>query len=1033
MDTFFGLSTSTLAWGMLLVVGSVGGLLLVLAGKGWILLKMGVRNIMRRPTQTALIICGLTLSCILITTSLGLGASVSSSLKDSGLAQVGNLDEGLSKQGINGRAWPTYFSIQEAQQVTATVQHIPNVAQVAGALITAQQSVALYDATSQQVSAENVVLAVPPDFNKVWGPLTDSNRRPLSFASLQAGEIYIGPNLAAALNAHAGDRVQLIIQKHPIKFTIRAIMGTDINPVTGNDEIILPLGQFQRMLRRPGAVNIFFLRNQGEGGLANLGPNNSVSNAVASALRTQFPTYTIATFKANAVTTALATGSFVTIAILAFGFLLQVAGALLIYLIFTLLAGERKTELGICRALGMQRGHLVRAFMFEGTTYTLGSILVGVPLGIGITALLIRFIDATPSPLIGTKLYLQLQFGWVELVLSACLGLLVTFLVVTFSAVRVSRLNIVVAIYGLAEAPVPQKYLGQAMKPFKRAYDARNHPGRFLALAVLAPFSAAWQIVRIVWECGPCMLLSGLLLTIAGVWSHTQVSYLLGVSLLLLGAGLTLRTALGKRPRTGRAVLSLLSISLLAYWSLPFGTGERFLGIDNGLGLANLQPNALIPFLSPLIMIVGVIWFMLYNGDVLVKGTMLMTRHLGKFAPITHISMAYPLHFKFRTGLTVILFALVTFTLVTIVMLTNVLGQTAQPERWNGGWQIQTDSPGLPPDLIAQVHANPLLSHEIETIGWQDVQEAKMQVIMPGKHPYVLSAGLLRASDDSFLASTNVHFQARAAGYTTDQQVWGAIKDQEGLAAIHDPLGFSPASPLQSLASGFQPFTVQIQDPQNPGTMHSLKVIGILPHLFQWPGLFLSTRTGGEVFTDPHMVPKWYLFRVYPGIDPNQARLDLGVVFGSRYGLQPELVQGKINNELSFMQNLTTFLTGYLALGLAIGICGLGIISSLSVVERRQQIGMLRAIGYTRGLLLLSFLLESGFIAILGLLMGAGLGIWATYRIAAVVLLTTDNIQIPILQIGLLLLLALLATLLATWMPARAAARLLPAEALRYE
>ena len=47
-------------------------------------------------------------------------------------------------------------------------------------------------------------------------------------------------------------------------------------------------------------------------------------------------------------------------------------GLLLIFLIFTMLAAERKSEMGIARAVGMQRSHLVRAFLAEGAFYSIG-------------------------------------------------------------------------------------------------------------------------------------------------------------------------------------------------------------------------------------------------------------------------------------------------------------------------------------------------------------------------------------------------------------------------------------------------------------------------------------------------------------------------------------------------------------------------------------------------------------------------------------------------------------------------------------
>ena len=54
-----------------------------------------------------------------------------------------------------------------------------------------------------------------------------------------------------------------------------------------------------------------------------------------------------------------------------FGSFSIAAGILLIFLIFVMLAAERRGELGIARAVGTRRGHLVQMFVFEGLAYDL--------------------------------------------------------------------------------------------------------------------------------------------------------------------------------------------------------------------------------------------------------------------------------------------------------------------------------------------------------------------------------------------------------------------------------------------------------------------------------------------------------------------------------------------------------------------------------------------------------------------------------------------------------------------------------------
>ena len=64
-----------------------------------------------------------------------------------------------------------------------------------------------------------------------------------------------------------------------------------------------------------------------------------------------------------------------------FGSFSIAAGILLVFLIFVMLAAERRGELGIARAVGTRRGHLVQMFTFEGAAYDLAAALVGALLG----------------------------------------------------------------------------------------------------------------------------------------------------------------------------------------------------------------------------------------------------------------------------------------------------------------------------------------------------------------------------------------------------------------------------------------------------------------------------------------------------------------------------------------------------------------------------------------------------------------------------------------------------------------------------
>jgi putative ABC transport system permease protein len=124
-----------------------------------------------------------------------------------------------------------------------------------------------------------------------------------------------------------------------------------------------------------------------------------------------------------------------------------------------------------------------------------------------------------------------------------------------------------------------------------------------------------------------------------------------------------------------------------------------------------------------------------------------------------------------------------------------------------------------------------------------------------------------------------------------------------------------------------------------------------------------------------------------------------------------------------------------MALGLLVGIAALGVISMRAVIERRQQVGMLRAMGYQKGMVAVSFMVESSFVSITGLLIGAFTGIVLGDNIVFAFFPQIDRsvVATPWLPITMMVLAAYLFSLLTTILPAWQASRIYPAEALRYE
>jgi putative ABC transport system permease protein len=125
-----------------------------------------------------------------------------------------------------------------------------------------------------------------------------------------------------------------------------------------------------------------------------------------------------------------------------------------------------------------------------------------------------------------------------------------------------------------------------------------------------------------------------------------------------------------------------------------------------------------------------------------------------------------------------------------------------------------------------------------------------------------------------------------------------------------------------------------------------------------------------------------------------------------------------------FIDTLLTFVT--VMLGLAVLIALLGIVNTLalSVFERTRELGLLRAVGMTRGQVRAMVRWESAVISLIGAVTGAALGIGIGLALSQA--LKDEGIKaisIPVPQVALYVALAAVAGVLAAVGPARSAAR----------
>ena len=129
-----------------------------------------------------------------------------------------------------------------------------------------------------------------------------------------------------------------------------------------------------------------------------------------------------------------------------------------------------------------------------------------------------------------------------------------------------------------------------------------------------------------------------------------------------------------------------------------------------------------------------------------------------------------------------------------------------------------------------------------------------------------------------------------------------------------------------------------------------------------------------------------------------------------------------IKAQINKMLNLIYVL---LFLAVVIALFGIANTLALSVVERRRELGLLRAVGMQRSQVRAAVRWEAALIALLGVTLGTVLGLgfgWVTMQVMASQGL--GEMAVPVTRLGIVVIVAALAAVVAAALPARRAARL---------
>ncbi len=1014
MQKLFGVPIDQLMI-VLVAIFSLGVLIFVIAAlRNRVVFKLAVRNIPRRKTQTALIILGLMLATLLFSAAFATGDTLTNSIRHQALSEIGQTDEIVRPEGRAATPaapgaveTPEYFSEDVAVKVQNALSGIPEVEAVVPAL---RESLPAFSPDGGLSEPQLAVIGLPSEGPQI-GRLEAADGSALQVSELTEDQAYLSAQAAENLDVALGEQVQVFAGPQPRTFTVAGIYDQGEHPA-GTVSMVVTLPVAQDLLDADGRLNQVLISNEGDAVRGARHTDLVVSTLEPVLAGTDLE---VAPVKQDALDDADQAGaSFSTIFIL-FAQFSVAAGVLLIFLIFVMLAAERKHEMGIARAVGAQRGHVIRVFTFEGAVYAVVAAAVGSLLGVAVGYAMVFILKAAFSQIADANgsLELTFAFNWKSVVIAYTLGVVLTFIVVLVSSWRVSRLNIVRAVRDIPEPNIN-----------RRSWKS-------LAMGIALP-------------------LIGVLLAVVGLQSTQYGPFSLGVSLVIIGLPLLAR-------RFGlpeRVAFTAAGAGLLAFWLMPASVLDAF--------LPEMEQGIEMFFLSGIMLVIGGVWVVIFNSQVLLSLVVAVFGRIKGAPPVLKTAVAYPMQSRFRTGMTLAMFSLVVFTLVVMSFITAALGQVfSDEEALSGGYEVRATSGLLNPieDIRAAIAAPP-----DSGVSGGAGQDEPGSTLDPADFTAIGSVSLsliearpsdaeiqpeeigLQGADQGYLDSVGYGFALTAPGYESDRAVWQGLTEPDTVvvsaALVPTRADFSQGAPEPPFR--FDGFYVQddvlpedvrltVTDPAT-GESRELRVIGVIDSLAIYTGMAITSQDTLAGIVGGPVPPSSFWFQLAPDRDPQTVARTLERTFLAS-GLQAVSTGQEIEEFSSANVMINQLLQGFMALGLVVGIAALGVIAARSVVERRQSIGVLRAIGFQREMVRNSFLLESSFIALLGIGLGLALGFALSPQIVNSMAEDFDGLHMVIpwgttlIVVGV----AYVAALVTTLYPARQAAAIYPAEALRYE
>ena len=1104
MDEIFGLSTLTVMWIVVAIAGVAAGIMAVIWWRKPVLARMGIRNMRRRRAQTALIVLGLTIATIIVTMSFAIGDTLAISIENAVFSGLRRVDHMVTYNVTTGALGGEQAGGVPQELVDDARLEFGDDEQVDAVFgVTIEVLPALHPA-SGQIEPSFWLIGVDAAAADSVGAVPDADGDPFAVGGLAADEIVINPQAAEELDAGVGDTIVLRVRGEPHSFRIVEIgePGFLTGDVQGDSSGGVLSAARARELVGQADDDWALVVVSGAGGIKGaLDSSAALDEALGEWLKgqaqvnpqvyassggpTPLPRFQSEPIKADALETAELIASIFTALFLFMGSFSVAAGILLIFLLFAMLAEERRSEMGMARAVGMQRDHLIQMFMSEGMTYNLAAAAVGVALGVALSVGMVSALNG---------LFATLGFSFTygvtlkSLIISAGLGIVVTFITVTISSFRASQLNIVAAIRDIPDSRIEARRRisipGIFSTPLGLALLLTT-PITFVAGGVLAlvlmMFGGvrssntatalvlpAWRLMRWRPEWWATLLVAGALVIVYGVDLNDLFLYMLGISIAPIGL-VMLATRLGA---PGRPTYTVATAFVVFLWFAPLNWHQDVWG-------TNLEGGPQLFVLSGILLTTAATLLLVFNLNLVLRAINVLGVMFGRLAPVVRTAAAYPAASRYRTGMTIAMIAIITFALVNFSTISASFDRAFTTDDALGGFQIVAATSDLNevgdiPTALREAGETETLE-EIEHVGrlrfgafdgtgaitlsteeWDIVNE---RPVLRNGEPVVMrvddpdDASALRAlhlagANDDLLIGQEIKLQSRARGYSSDEAVWDALRRG-------DPVAIATASALTDGGFGGpgedawrMPDSVDFQATvipevlirvSNGARFADLQVIAVVDlsvgildvgvsDLGQLPTVLVSEGIWAGLYDDAEFTR--HLVAVRDGADSHET----AQAIERALAIEAVDIQGDLEQQREQTSSFFLLFQAFIGLGLVAGLAALGVIAVRAVVERRQQIGVLRAIGFQSRMVGLELMIEMGFIAFLGIGLGTVLAIGLAWKLFAEGTFGSDvGMYIPLGTILPIIFGSFAASLVLTYFPARQATRIPVAEALRYE